>query len=151
MMKPFRAPRKAKELAKPPERESEAPTELGVVWERHIIKETEEEVANRRGGCELWANVHDDNESCEESETRMDKEDMACGGSKRATPEQKNVLHASSKVNSPCLSEFEAYLDELDAQSKLQCKDGRHIEASCGEDEGTKPVSALTSRQRSRC
>jgi hypothetical protein len=43
MMKPFRAPRKAKELAKPPERESEAPTELGVVRERHIIKETEEE------------------------------------------------------------------------------------------------------------
>jgi hypothetical protein len=148
MMKPFRAPRKAKELAKPPERESEAPTVLGGVRERHIIKETEEEVANRRGGYELLANVHDDNETCEESETRMDKEDMACGGSKRATAEEKNVLHASSKVNSPCLSEFEAFLDEIDAQSKHQCKNDRNNEASCGEDEGTKPVSALTSRQR---
>ncbi len=147
-MKPFRAPRKAKELAKPPERESEAPTELGVVQERHIIKETEEKVANRRGGYELWENVHDDNETGEESEAWMDKEDMACGGSKPALAEENNVQHASSKVQSPCLSEFEAFLDEIDAQRKHLCKDDRNKEASCGEDEVSKPVSALTSRQR---
>ncbi len=59
----------------------------------------------------------------------MDKE--------RALAEEDYVQHELSKVQSPGLSEFEVFLDEIDAQRKHLCKDDREYEASCGEDEVT--------------
>jgi hypothetical protein len=154
MMQPFRAPRKAKELAIQPERESEAPTELGVVQERHIIKETDEEVANRRGGYELWANVRGDKETGEEWEARIDKENMERGGSKwsmdkeRALAEEDYFQHELSKVQSSCLSEFEAYLDKIDAQRKHSSKDDSEYESTCEQDKDAEQGSGTTSRER---
>jgi hypothetical protein len=81
LMKPFRAPREAKERAIEPEKDSEEPTELGVVWERYVIKETQEAVA--------------------------DKEEMEPTGSEWTMAKENDVTHECSKVQSPCLSEFE--------------------------------------------
>ncbi len=83
-MKPFRATREAKERAIQLETDSEEPTELGVVWERYVINETQEPVA--------------------------DKEEMA---------RENDFTHECSKVQSPCLSEFEEFLHQCEAQRKL--------------------------------
>ncbi len=103
-MKPFRAPRKARQRAIQAERESEEPIALGVVKERRVIKETEEEVANRRGAYEVWENVRGDKETGEEWEARIDMEEMQRSGSKwtmaaeRALAEKDYVPHELSKV-----------------------------------------------------
>jgi hypothetical protein len=92
LMRPFRAPREAKERAIPPGKESEEPTELGLVWGRVFIKETQEAVP--------------------------DKEKMERSGSQCTTAKENDLTHESSKVQSPCLSEFEEFLDQFEARRK---------------------------------
>jgi hypothetical protein len=122
LMWSFRAPRGSKGRAKPPETESEEETALGVVSERCIIKETEEAVANKRGAYKLWKTVRDGKENGEDWVARADKEEMILSGpdcwsmvKERALAEEDYVPHQCSQVLSPSLSDFEAYLDKLDA------------------------------------
>ncbi len=74
-MKPFRAPRETQERAKPTETESEGPTEMGVVLERYVIKETEATVANKQGEYKLWETVRDGNETGEVWEAQANNEE----------------------------------------------------------------------------
>jgi hypothetical protein len=122
LMKAFRAPRGSKGRAKPPATESEEPTALGVLCERYVIKETEQAVANKRGEYKLWETVRDGKETGEEWEARADKEEMERSGpdcwtmaKERALAEEDYVPHQCSKVLSPSLSDFEAYLDKCEA------------------------------------
>jgi hypothetical protein len=126
-IKPFRAPREAHDRAKPQECNSEEPTELGVVCERYVRKETQESVANRRGPYELWENVRKDKETVDEWESRIDKEEMERSGSnwtmakERALAEENYIPHECAKVQSPCVSEFEEFLDKNLMLSENNC------------------------------
>ncbi len=95
---------------------------MGVVRERCVIKETEEAVANKRGAYKLWETVRDGKETGEEWAARADKEEMDRSGpdcwtmaKERALAEEDYVPHQCSKVLSPSLSDFEAYLGKLEA------------------------------------
>ncbi len=112
-MKPFRAPREAKERAKEPDTDSEEPTESGLVCERYVIKETQEAVA--------------------------DNEEMA---------KENDGTHECSQVQFPCLSEFEEFLEQCDAQCKQFAKDDSSHECSCTEAVEKEALPLLTARQR---
>jgi hypothetical protein len=144
LMKPFRAPRGAKGRARPTETESGEATALGVVCERYVIKETEETVANKRGEYKLWETVRDDKETGEEWEARCDHEEMERSGPDCWTMEKERVLaegdsvpHESSKVLSPSLSDFEAYLDKREAAHNHIAQDDSDYEWNAT-DIGTK-------------
>jgi hypothetical protein len=86
---------------------SEDETQFGVVRERFVIKETEEDAIERTG---------------EESEARTDREDVNSNGARwkiearveREASTSVNDESLSSHESSPCLSEFEEF------QSKAQ-------------------------------
>jgi hypothetical protein len=109
LTKPFRAPRAAKERAIPLGKESEEPTELGLVWGRVVVKETQ---------------------AVEVDQTEKDR-----SGSQCTTAKVNDPTHESSKVQSPCLSEFEDFLDQCDARRKWEA-------------EQREALPLLTSRQR---
>ena len=119
---------------------------MGVVRERCVIKETEEAVANKRGAYKLWETVRDGKESGEEWAARADREEMDRSGpdcwtmaKERALAEEDYVPHQCSKVLSPSLSDFEAYLDKLEAAQNHITQDDSDSgwEAT---DLGTRPV-----------
>jgi hypothetical protein len=109
LTKPFRVPRAAKERAIPPGKESEEPTELGLVWGRVVVKETQA--------------------------VEVDQVEKERSGSQCTTAKVNDPTHESSKVQSPCLSEFEDFLEERDARRKWEA-------------EQREALPLLTSRQR---
>jgi hypothetical protein len=90
---------------------SEDETQLVVVWERFVIKETEEDAIKRTG---------------EDSEARTDREELDTNGARwtiearreRASSMAANDESLSSHGSSPCLSEFEAFLTKAQEKSK---------------------------------
>ena len=98
------------------EASSEDETQFGVVWERFVIKETEEDAIERTG--EESNNAIE--RTGEETDGTTDREDLNADGTRwriearvqRAASIPVNDESASSHASSPCLSEFEEFLSK---------------------------------------
>ena len=92
--------------------ESEEPTEFGVVWERHVIKETEEAEMDPIG-----ADMEGQKEQPHHDVVVRDGEQWMLEARKERTESPgANVPNEASQVPSPSLSDFEAFLDELESE-----------------------------------
>ncbi len=100
---PYRAPEV--------EGESEEPTEFGLVWEFYVSKETEEAQMDPLGGdmARQMNEPHTDGIVCNGEQW------MVAARNERRESASANLRNASSQVPSPSLSDFEAYLGDLES------------------------------------
>jgi hypothetical protein len=101
------------------EGESEEPTEFGVVWEHYIIKETEEAEMDPIGGdmARQINEPHTDGIVCNGEQW------MVAARMERTESGSANLRNATSQVPSPSLSDFEAYLGDLESERSNFSKD----------------------------
>jgi hypothetical protein len=99
--------------------ESEEPTEFGVVWERYVIKETEEAEMDPIGGdmARQMNKPHTDGIVCNGEQW------MIAARKERTESGSANLLNATSQVPSPSLSDFEAFLGDLESERSNFPKD----------------------------
>jgi hypothetical protein len=92
--------------------ESEEPTEFGVVWERHVIKETEEAEMDPIG-----TDLEGQMEQPHHDVVLRDGEEWMLEARKERTESPDAIIpNEASQVPSPSLSDFEAFLDELESE-----------------------------------
>jgi hypothetical protein len=99
--------------------ESEEPTEFGVVWERYVIKETEEAEMDPIGGdmARQMNKPHTDGIICNGEQWTI------AARNERTESGSANLRNETSQVPSPSLSDFEAFLGSLESERSNSPKD----------------------------
>jgi hypothetical protein len=99
--------------------DSEEPTEFGVVWERYVIKETEEAEMDPIVGdlARQMNKPHTDGIVCDGAQWTI------AARKERTESGSANLLNDTSQVPSPSLSDFEAFLGSLESERSNFPKD----------------------------